>query len=152
YFDDLGSVMFVHADGTTEFVITSFCGVVSTPEGPIDGGDLHTAFLTALDQQRDERDYTRPFRGDLTCDTSAFAAPPRPGRERLVAAIACDPADELVATLDEEQLAALEAAWDDPQPITLDRCLNTDDAPAYLKIVTDHSDVVSLFRSQCGDD
>lgn len=157
FVDDLGSVMFLHADGSTEFVITSFCSEVATPTGGIDGGDLHTAFLVALDQQRDELAYTRSFRGELTCDTGSFAAPPRPGREHLVTAIACDAADELVDTLDRDQLAALDAAWADPQPNPTDDtpgdendCLDLDDAPAYVKAVTDRADVVHLYLSPCG--
>jgi len=157
FIDDRESLMFVRADGSTELVITSMCSPVTTPSGSIDGGDLHPAFLTALDQQREELDYTHPFSGDLTCDTSGFATPARPGRERLVRAIACDPADELVATLDADQLTTLQAAWDAPQEVTGDagadeenRCLDLDDAPAYLKLATDHADVVRLYRSPCG--
>jgi hypothetical protein len=157
FIDDRESLMFVRADGTTKFVVTSMCAPVTTPSGSVDGGDLHPAFLTALDQQRDELDYAHPVSGDLTCDTSGFASPARPGREQLVEAIACDPADELVDTLDGDQLAALQGAWDDPQPVTADEttedendCLELDDAPAYLKAVTDRADIVHLFLSPCG--
>lgn len=145
----------------TVLVPTPTCGEIDVAGRRVDGGDLATAFLAALDRQRDELDYARDYAGPLACDQQIAPSPPRPGREQLVAAVACPPQGEGPAgdatPLDDDQLAELEAAWQNPGDIAEDlneygenSCTELQDAPSTLFAATDHGDVVRLTESPCG--
>lgn len=143
-------------------VATQLCGTAEIEGHQIDGGDLATAFLGALDQQRDDLEYHRDYTGPLDCSQGATPTPTRPGREHLVAAVLCSPQTDAaptskVADLSADQLAELEAAWQKPGDVAEDlneygenTCTELQDAPSTLFVATDHGDVVQLTESPCG--
>lgn len=149
------SLQVTYADGTTTLVPTAMCSPMTAAGRAVDGGGLATAFLGALDAQRDDLDYTRPFTGELTCDHVSLPSPARPGREELVQAVACDQ-DNTTTRLDADQLADLQAAWEDStgidpaDPEQENPCTEFDEAPRQVVVATDHGDVLRLFESPCG--
>lgn len=157
------SLMFVHADGTTELVWSPICQEVRVGNKRVYGHDVEQAFTEALDQQRRELEYIRPFDGELTCGGARIETPVRPGREDLVAAVFCEsynPSESVDADpehLDAEQLALLRRAWADVEttPEQLNdagenECTELDDEAPFLLVGTDRSDVLRLFESPCG--
>lgn len=140
----------------TVLVPTPLCSPIEIEGRQIDGGDLATAFLTALDRQRDELDYGRDYAGPLECGQPDLRTPARPGREQLVAAVHCSASGE-ATPLDAEQLAALQAAWQHPRPVADDlagsgenNCTELVEPPATLLASTDRGDVTRLIDSPCG--
>ncbi|MCX6402117.1 MAG: hypothetical protein NTX33_19570 [Propionibacteriales bacterium] len=153
------SLQFTIGDRTV-LVPTPACGEIDVEGRKVDGGKLATAFLAALDRQRDELDYARNYTGPLACGQQIPPSPPRPGREQFVGAVLCpaygaEPAGN-GTPLNDEQLAALEAAWQNPGEVADDVddtganiCTEIDES-ASLLVATDHGDVVRLADTPCG--
>lgn len=140
----------------TVLVPTPLCSPIEIEGRQVDGGDLATAFLTALDRQRDELDYRRDYAGPFECGQPDLRTPARPGREQLVAAVHCSASGE-ATPLDAEQLAALQAAWqhplavaDDPAGSGENSCTELIEPPATLLASTDRGDITRLIDSPCG--
>lgn len=155
FFHTRASLMLVHADGSTDLLWTPPCNTVTVDGRQVEGSAVRLAFAKALDRQRDDLDYTRPFRG-IPCESGAGeGGPAAPGREQLVSAAYCGGEGDPVQ-LDDDQLALLRAAWHDPQPVEerLDEhgendCTEGGDGTA-IYAGTDRSDVVRLSWSPCG--
>lgn len=154
------SLQFTIGDRTV-LVPTPACGEINIEGRMVDGGALATAYLAALDRQRNELTYARDYAGPLDCGQILAPSPPRPGREHLVAAVICPPYGEQPAgegtPLTDNQLAELETAWQDPGDIAEDlnehgekTCTEVDDEAGSLLVATDHGDVVRLNDSPCG--
>ncbi|KRA31431.1 MULTISPECIES: hypothetical protein [unclassified Nocardioides] len=155
------SLLFTMGNHST-IVPTILCGTIQVEGNAVDGGDLARAFLSALDRQRDELDYHRDYTGPLGCDQVDTSSPARPGREHLVAAVICPPRTDdgsarEATRLDDDQLAALEAAWQNPGDVAEDlndfgenTCTELEDPSSTLLAATDHGDVVRLTESPCG--
>ncbi|MFW6866608.1 hypothetical protein ACOACQ_04420 [Nocardioides sp. CPCC 206347] len=156
------SLQFSYADGSTVLVPTAPCSPISFDDHAVDGGFLADAYLAALGEQRDRLDYTRPYEGPLSCDQWTAPSPARPGREHLIAAVLCSPQTDAaptskVADLSADQLADLDAAWQNPGEVAEDlnefgenNCTELQDAPLTLVAATDHGDVIRLTQSPCG--
>lgn len=143
------SLQFSYADGSTVLVPTAMCSPITFDDHAVDGGFLADAYLGALNEQRDRLDYTRPHEGPLACDQWTAPSPVTPGREHLTAAIACSTDS---GALDDRQVAALDDAWQDPGPLPTagETCAESQQAPQYLVVATDHGDVTRLVDSGCG--
>lgn len=158
------ALAFYRADGTRVLMAAPGCELVTIEQRRADGGALRGLFLAALDRQRARLTYTRPFDDELSCHTEPRGGPILPGRERLVAAVACDlpegaesiPLHLDPVPLDRTQLGALERAWERPgEPVVRGpsgrhACVDLDQPPSYILAATDHSDVVQLLDSPCG--
>jgi hypothetical protein len=161
----VGQAFALHrTDGTQVLLSATGCELVTIDGRTVDGGALLALYLEALDGQRDDLDYTRPFDDELTCVTSQRGGPVRPGREHLVAAVVCDvpPGAESLSKdvqptpLSPEQLASLNKAWAHPgAPVIREgnephACLDLGEPPSFIIAATDRSDVVQLLDSPCG--
>lgn len=151
------SLLFVYDDGRTGLTPTLMCSRIQVAGREIDGQDLAGVHLAALDRQRDELSYGRPFESTLTCGPPFLTTPAQPGREEITTAVSCQRGGSTGIPLDEDQLAALNAAWDDPgdvaaEPLEGDRgsCTEVAADGATLVAGTDHGDVVHLYESPCG--
>lgn len=158
------SFAFDRRDGTRELVATQGCHLVTVEGRRVDSEVIRRLYLTALDRQRDELTYSRVFDDKLTCTSNVRGGPIQPGRERLVAAVACDipdgaesiPMDLKPIQLDPAQLAELNRAWADPGdrivrgPSGEHECLDLPEPPTFILAATNRSDVVQLFDSPCG--
>lgn len=152
------------ADGTRALVAVTGCEVVTLEGGPVDPAAVRQLYLRLLDRQRDELTYTLPFDDELTCTSQESGGPVRPGRERLVAAVACTlppgaesiPPDLAGTRLDGPQLVELNRAWSKPRPPVVrgpsgeHECLDLPEPPPFLVAATDRGDVVQLIDSPCG--
>ena len=154
--NDRRSLMLIRADGTSTLVWTPSCQTIRVAGRKVEGSALSRAFIEALSRQRDELDYSRPFQGELRCDSQFASTPAVPGREHLVAAIFCSAEDDHATPLDSSQLADLRTAWGDPQ-VPVERldagnkaCVEGEDASTYILASTDRSDVERLYPSPCG--
>jgi hypothetical protein len=156
---------FYRADGSRADLPTVGCELATIEGRAVHGGALRALYLEALDRQRGATEYTRPFDDELACDTGERGGPVRPGRERLVAAGACDlpPGAESIpeglqpGLLSDTQLAELNKAWARPgDPIVRGpsgehECVdNLPEPPSYIVAATDRSDVVQLIGTPCG--
>ncbi len=158
------SFVFYRADGTRVLVAAPGCELVTIEGRRVDSGAIRELYIAALDRQRDGLAYTRPFDDELSCHSQERGGPIRPGRERLVAAVACDlpsraesiPMDLQPIQFDPAQLAELDRAWARPgDPIVRGpsgehRCVDPEEPPSYILAATDRSDVVQLIDSPCG--
>lgn len=158
------SFAFYRADGTRALVAAPGCELVTIRGRGVDSGALRELYLAALDRQRDGLPYTRPFDDELACTSQPSGGPIRPGRERLVAAVACDlppgaesiPMDLEPIQFDPTQLAELDRAWARPgDPIVRgpsgeNECVDLEEPPSFVLAATDRSDVVQLIDSPCG--
>lgn len=143
------SLQLTYDDGRQVLLPTLMCSPITVSGYEVDGQYLGEAFLAALDHQRSNLDYARPYAGPLRCGMPTTPSPARPGREDLVAAVACGPADT-VARLDERQLDVLAAAWNTPTPVppsSPDTCRAN---PRWsLLVATDRGDVLRLRGDNC---
>lgn len=158
------SFAFYRPDGTRVLVAAPGCELVTVEGRRVDSEAARQLYLAALDRQRDRLAYARPFDDELACTSQERGGPIRPGRERLVAAVACDlppgaesiPVDLEPIQLDAAQLAELDDAWARPgDPIIRGasgkhECIDLEDPPSYILAATDRSDVVHLVDSPCG--
>ncbi|GAA4804501.1 hypothetical protein ACFQ0K_11255 [Nocardioides caeni] len=152
------SLQLTFDDGRSVLLPTAMCSPISVAGREIDGGALGTAYLAALDGQRDDLTYSHPFSGPLPCaGRGSVPDAARPGREQLVAAVLCTPDGEEVAPLSDAQLADLNDAWrsakefvQDPTADDESECTAPEDAPSYLVVGTDHSDVMRFSDTGCG--
>lgn len=158
------SFAFYQADGTRVLVAAPGCELVTIEGRRVDSGALRELYLASLDRQRESLAYTRPFDDRLACTSEERGGPIRPGRERLVAAVACDlapgaesvPMDLEPIQLDRAQIAELNRAWvrpDDPivrGPTGEDECVDLEEPPSFVLAATDRSDVIQLIDSPCG--
>lgn len=158
------TLLFVRADGTRALLTAPGCELLTIEGRRVDVGAVWNLYGPAMERQRDTLTYTRPFDDELTCTTSERGDNVRPGRERLVAAIACDfppgaesiPDDLQPVQLDASQLAGLAAAWSRPgQPLTRGpngehTCLDVEEPASFIIAATDRSDVVRLNDTPCG--
>ena len=158
------SFAFYRADGARVLVAAPGCALVTIEGRRVDSGALRELYLAALDRQRDDHAYSRPFDDELACSSQQRGGPIRPGRERLVAAVACDlppgaesiPMDLEPIQFDSSQLAELERAWGRPGdpivrgPSGRHECVDLEEPPSFVLAATDRSDVVQLIDSPCG--
>lgn len=158
------SLQFTYADGRQVLVPTGMCLPITVADREIDGGDLHDAFRSAVDHQRDVLAYRRDLEGDLTCERQRVSTAAKAGRERVVAAVRCDitgPEEDPTVTgrpLAEEEVREVDAAWQRPGPVPNDPTATDDESlctapesrPSYLLVVTDRADVVQLTETGCG--
>ena len=158
------SLAFYRADGSRLLMAAPPCELVTIEGRRVDGGSLRAVYFDALDRQRDELTYSRPFDDELACDTEERGGPVRPGREVIVAAVLCDlppgveslPVNLEPIPLDPAQLAELDRAWARPgDPIVRGpsgehECLDLEEPPSFIQAVTDRSDIVQLIDSPCG--
>lgn len=158
------SLALYRADGARALVAATGCELVTIEGRRVDSGALQELYFAALDRQRDDHAYTRPLDDELSCHSQARGGPIRPGRESLVAAVACDlppgaesiPMDLEPIQLDPAQLAELDRAWGRPGdaivrgPSGIHECLDPEEPPTYFLAATDRSDVVQLLDSPCG--
>lgn len=155
---------FYAADGTQLLVRAPGCKTVDVEGRQVDSERIRVLYVTALERQRDRFAYTRAFDDELTCTSRGRGGPIRPGRERLVRAIACDlpegaeaiPMDLEPVVLDPAQLALLDRAWSRPGDLPVrgpsgrHECLDPPEPPTFVLAVTDRSDVVQLVDTPCG--
>ncbi|GAB2458779.1 hypothetical protein GCM10027062_43310 [Nocardioides hungaricus] len=155
---------FYRSDGTRVLVAAPGCQLVTVEGRRIDSEAVRQLYLAALDRQRDSLSYDRPFDDELACTSEERGDTVRPGRERLVAAVACElppgaesvPMDLEPIRLDATQLAELDDAWARPgDPIIRgasgeNECIDLKEPPSYILAATDRSDVVQLIDSPCG--
>jgi hypothetical protein len=155
---------FSRADGTRTLLTARGCELVTIEGLHLDIGAVQQRVLDALKAQREALTYSRPFDDALTCTTSTRGGPVRPGRERLVLAVACDlpdgaesiPDDLPPIPLDATQLAGLNRAWSRPGealsrgPNGEHECLDVAEPPSFVIAATDRSDVVQLIDTPCG--
>lgn len=158
------ALLFLRADGTRELLTAPGCELLSIAGRRVDVGAVWNLYEPALERQRDTLTYTRPFDDELTCTTSERGDNVRPGRERIVAAIACDfpPGAESIPDglqpiqLDSTQLAGLDRAWSRPGaslvrgPNGEHKCLDVQEPASFVIAATDRSDVVRLNDTPCG--
>jgi hypothetical protein len=158
------SFAFYRPDGTQVMVAAPGCELVTIEGRRVDSEAVRQVYLAALDRQRDSLQYDRPFDDQLACNSQERGGPIRPGRERLVAAVACDlppgaesiPMDLEPIQLDAAQLAELDEAWARPgDPVIrgasgVHECIDLKEPPSYILAATDRSDVVRLIDSPCG--
>ncbi|MCR6031227.1 hypothetical protein GGQ22_07185 [Nocardioides sp. zg-579] len=158
------SFAFYRPDGTRVMVGVAGCEPVTIAGQDVDSNAVRQIYLASLDRQRDTLTYSRPFDDELTCASQERGGPIRPGRERLVAAIACDippgaesiPMDLEPVELDARALDELERAWSKPgDPIVressgVNECVDLPEPPSFILAGTDRSDVVRLIDSPCG--
>lgn len=158
------SFAFDRGDGTRVLVAAEGCQLVTVERRRVDSEAIRQLYLAALDQQRDRLEYSRPFDDELACTSAERGGPILPGRERLVAAVACDlppgaesiPMDLKPVQLDSAQLAELNDAWAQPgDPIVRGasgehECLDLQEPPSFILAATNRSDVVQLIDSPCG--
>ena len=158
------SIAFYRADGTRVLLAAPGCELVTIEGHRVEGGSLRGVYFDALNRQRDELSYSRPFNDELACVTQVRGGPVRPGRETLVAAVLCDlpagaeslPVDLEPIPLDPGQLAELGQAWARPgDPIIDDaseehECLDLDEPPSFILAATNRSDIVQLIDTPCG--
>lgn len=157
-FNTRASLQLTFADGRQVLLPTPTCSPITVAGHQVDGGDLGHAFLAALDQQRDELAYRRPFNGPPTCEGElAGSGPARPGREDLVVAVHCTPDGASQALLSNAELTDLNAAWADATDVPADpdareesTCTAPEQPPSYVVAGTDRSDVVRLADTGCG--
>lgn len=155
---------FYAADGTRLLVRAPGCKTVDVEGRQVDSERIRDLYVKALERQRDRFAYTRAFDDELTCTSRGRGGPVRPGRERLVRAIACDlpegaesiPMDLEPVTLGPAQLGLLDRAWSRPGDLPVrgpsgrHECLDPLEPPTFLLAVTDRSDVVQLVDTPCG--
>lgn len=152
------SLQLTFADGRQVLLPTPSCSPVTVAGHQVDGGHLGDAFLAALDEQRDELAYRRPFSGPPTCEGEpGRSGPVRPGREALVVAVHCTPDGDGHMLLTATQLTDLNAAWADATDVPADpdateesTCTAPEQPPSYVVAGTDRSDVVRLADTGCG--
>ncbi len=158
------SLQLTYADGRQVLLPTPMCSPISVAGHEIDGSDLASAYLSALDHQRDVLSYRRDLEGALTCDRRGVPTAARPGREHVVAAVRCDitGSDEepIVSgsALADDAVRELDAAWQRPEAVPSDPkatrdesiCTAPESRPSYLMVVTDRADVVQLSDTGCG--
>lgn len=138
-----------HADGRTEVVPMRSCLPVRVAGREVDPGAVVDRYLLALRAQREALATPPPRRRQPACETSLkVPTPAQPGRGHLVAAVRCGPNGAGTA-LDDDQVAALDEAWQ--RPGVLDAADECTTSPLYLGAVTDQGDLVVLEQSSCGD-
>lgn len=148
-FNTRQSLQLTFADGRTVLLPTGVCLPITVADHQVDGQYLGEAFLAALDHQRSTLDYTYHGTVPLTCEQQTTPAPARPGRDELVAAIACTP-DGSRTVLDADRLDRLAGEWASPAPAPPadDQCAVRSDLP-ILVVATDHGDVVRIRQEAC---
>jgi len=152
------SLTFDLADGSRVLVPTFMCADLVAGGRKVSAADVANAFLDGLDRQRDEFDYGRTVDIAPTCDTVGHTGPVQPGRERLVAAVLCSPRGKgSGVALDPQQVELLQERWERAGPPTdehdngtEDPCLDLEQAPSTVRVVTDRGDLVGMFESPCG--
>lgn len=134
-------------DGASVSVTTSACELVRAFDGAaVPGIDLQTAFLQALDDQRDAAPSTHEA-APPTCGSTITVAPVEPTRDDLVAAVAC-PGDRAVTG---DGLALLRSAWSVAirSSMELD-CPDPAGRNAAVVATTVRGDAVRLADAGCG--
>jgi hypothetical protein len=144
---DNGSQVLVSVDGCTD---------IRRPDGTVvDGSDVARAFYRAVDEQRSSFAYGSGPDVTLTCSSSTGNGDPvRPGRETLVAALACpEGTSESPALAVDVEL--LDQAWGDavadtdPDTSVENPCTETDERPGVILARTDRGDTIRLLDSPC---
>ncbi|MEV5001237.1 hypothetical protein [Nocardioides sp. LML1-1-1.1] len=147
--DERQALQVEHADGRTEVVPMRSCLPVRVAGREVDPGAIVDRYLLALRAQREARPSSPPRRRQPVCETSLkVPTPAQPGRGHLVAAVKCGPNGAGTA-LDDDQVAALDEAWQ--RPGALDDGDGCTTSPLYLGAVTDQGDLVVLEQSSCGE-
>lgn len=138
-----------HADGRTEVVPMRSCLPVRVAGREVDPGAIVDRYLLALRAQREARPTPPPHRRQPVCETSQeVPTPAQAGRGHLVAAVQCGP-NGAGTPLDDDQLAALDDAWQRPGRLdAADECATS---PLSLGAVTDQGDLVMLEQTSCGN-
>jgi len=140
-------------DGRQVDVRTGVCAGVLSGSTTVSGIGLVTAFLDALDRQRQREDYAPPAEvaeGELACDTLAATSPVVPGRDEITEAVLCDDENAEPGSLDDQAVQALSRAWDRaPEPAAGACDVTAPDGAGYVALRTDLGDVVRLSPG-CG--
>jgi hypothetical protein len=145
----------------TVIVPVAGCSDLHVDGRVVDAPMLRYAFIEALDRQRDRFTYTRRVEAALTCRTFGSGGPSKPGRERLLEAVRCDPTKagtgREAMPLSEEGVRRLQDAWTRAQPYRQaapvdrqDGCTRVEHLPSEILARTDRGDVVRFFDSPCG--
>jgi hypothetical protein len=141
-------------------VPATICTNLRLQDRVIDAAELRYAFDDALDRQRDQYAYGRTIETPLACRTFRPSGPVRFDRERIVAAVRCDPSTGSPPTptaLPSRGMERLQDAWtrarvhvNDVPLGTEDDCTELEERPIEIIARTDRGDVVRLFESPCG--
>jgi hypothetical protein len=162
FFQTYGIVV-TFRDAPSVIVRAARCNPLHVPGfgAPIDAGDLHDQFLSALAFQRVRYSYSHHVAAPVNCNLFGLESPIRPFNEKVVAAATCGRYDEVTgrrptSPIDADALARLQRAWANARPYDRwpfsreDACTETDDEMPSMVVRTHHGDTVQLSESPCG--
>ena len=147
-------LLFLLADGSYVGVPAGMCQDAEVEGRVLDGNDLTSALLAAVDGQRDTHQYAAEDDDPVACTSLPDISPVSPARERLVAATVCpqEGTDWSEQVLDASGVEALDGAWTDAEPAPEESvsCAPPDEAMPWIMARSDRGDLVRIDVDDCG--
>jgi len=147
-------LLFLLPDGSYVGVPAGMCQDAEVEGRVLDGNDLTSALLAAVDGQRDTHQYAAEDDDPVACTSLPDISPVSPARERLVSATVCpqEGTSWSEQVLDASGVEALDGAWTDAEPAPEESvsCAPPDEAMPWIMARSDRGDLVRIDVDDCG--